>query len=105
MNKQHVIDIVTAETGMKKADVAKALDSILNAIMRGVADGSDVNFTHFGTFRYDWAPETVRRNPQTGEPVAVEARGVVRFKAHDRFRNAVRDADVSVVVKKHPKSR
>lgn len=104
MNKLHIAHKVAKDCGISQDKATEVVDCVFATVMRAVAGGEDVLITHFGTFRNRFQVEHFRRNPQNDEPIRVPAGAVVRFAPHDRFRDAVRNKDQSVVLKKAPKS-
>lgn len=57
----------------------KAAASIINRELAG--NGDKVTMVGFGTFRRQQRDARTARNPQTGNPIQVPAKSVVRFKA------------------------
>jgi DNA-binding protein HU-beta len=74
-------------------DVANdAIDAVIAEIRAAVAAGERVVIQDFGTFeRRDRAARTAR-NPQTGEPIDVEATKAPAFKAAKAFKDQVSGA-------------
>ena len=107
MNKGHIADAVAEKTGLSRRRAHEVVDAVLEAVITGLVGGSDVILTHFGTFQSHWVAERERRNPKNGATWIAPGHYVVRFKAHDRFRELVREGDqtAAVSVKKLPKSR
>ncbi|MGB3186793.1 MAG: HU family DNA-binding protein [Ornithinimicrobium sp.] len=91
MNKADLIERVAPSLG-GRANATKAIEVIVDAILREVAEGGSVGITGFGTFeRIDRAPRT-GRNPRTGAPVPIEATSAPRFRPGTYFKNVVNDA-------------
>jgi len=51
MNKGQLIDSVSNDTGLKKSEISKALDSILDNVQGALQSGSDVSLVGFGTWK------------------------------------------------------
>jgi len=66
--------LVSADSGVSPADVAKVLRSVFDVVGRTVAAGDRVAISNFGTWRTRLAPARIARNPQTGERVSVPAK-------------------------------
>lgn len=91
MNKSELIDAVAAELGGRGVG-AKAVDSVLEVIQRAVAAGEKVSITGFGVFERKDRDARTGRNPQTGEPVQVQARSVPAFRPGSTFKDVVAEA-------------
>ena len=50
MNKSELIDAAAESSGLPKADMQKALDSVLEEITQAVKKGEKVALTGFGNF-------------------------------------------------------
>ncbi len=80
MNKTQLIDGIAQEAGMTKADAKRALDAFIRVVHQTMKKGDKVTLVGFGTFGVVGKPARTGRNPQTGAPIKLEARKVVRFK-------------------------
>jgi len=65
----------------------------LNAVLDGITDAlsnrEKVTFVGFGTFYVNERPARQGRNPKTGEPIAIPATVVPKFKAGKALKDAV----------------
>ncbi|TGN55600.1 integration host factor subunit beta [Paracoccus liaowanqingii] len=61
--------------------VEAAVESILNRITDGLAQGAKVRFRGFGSFASKMRKQRMGRNPRTGNPVQVEEKQVPTFRA------------------------
>jgi nucleoid DNA-binding protein len=72
----------------------KAVRAVLKAnnelIVGAVADGHKVTYIGFGTFESRDRAERKGRNPQTGEPLTIDAATVPAFKPGKGFKDAVK---------------
>lgn len=89
MNKTELVDAVAAGTGGSKADAARNVDAVLEAITTALEKGDRVALTGFGTFEVRNRSARTGRNPQTGETIEVKASKVPAFKAGQGLKNAV----------------
>jgi DNA-binding protein HU-beta len=80
MNKTQLIDTVAGKTGQSKAQTAKYLDALLATLATSLADGEPVQLVGFGSFNLTERPARQGRNPQTGQPMALPAKRIVKFK-------------------------
>ncbi|MFE2469772.1 HU family DNA-binding protein [Streptomyces mirabilis] len=98
-----LIATVAADVDKPAAEVHEVLMAAFDVIARATASGHKVAITNFGT----WFPYRVKRhtnrNPQTGEPVIVEAHQAVKFRPSDRLVELVRKRDRRASIRKLPK--
>ena len=81
MTKQNLVNYIAEETGMTKADATRALDAVLNGIVKGLQEEGKVTLTGFCTFATQHKEARQGRNPRTGEAVTIPARTAVSIKA------------------------
>lgn len=89
MNKSELIDAVADESGLAKAEVQRALDSMLDTITGSVKRGEKVSISGFGNFELRERGARTGRNPQTGEQMRVPASKSPAFKPGKAFKEAV----------------
>ena len=63
-----------------KKDLSKFTDIILNEIKRALKRGDSVELRGFGRFSVKIQKSSIRRNPKTGEKVAVPEKKVISWK-------------------------
>ncbi|HCY01126.1 MAG TPA: DNA-binding protein [Bacteroidales bacterium] len=80
MNKAQLIDAIAAEAGLTKADAKKSLDAFVKATTDALKEGDRVALVGFGSFSVSQRNERTGRNPQTGKPITIKAKKVVKFK-------------------------
>jgi DNA-binding protein HU-beta len=90
MNKQELVDRIAKDIGVTKAGAAAAVDSLLDGITRSLKKGEPITFVGFGTFKTAQRKARLARNPQTGAPIKIPKRRVVRFTAGKALKNAVK---------------
>lgn len=90
MNKADLIEKVAKDAKLSKAQAGRAIDSFLKGVTSSLRRGSRVSLVGFGTFSVAQRKARTARNPRTGEPIAVQARRVPRFKAGKKLMQAVR---------------
>ncbi|MFP3859977.1 MAG: HU family DNA-binding protein [Bacteroidales bacterium] len=81
MNKAELIDAIAKDAGLTKADAKKALDAFVNATTKSLKKGERVALVGFGSFSVARRSQRTGRNPQTGKPITIKAKNVVKFKA------------------------
>jgi DNA-binding protein HU-beta len=89
MNKSELISKMAELAGVTKAKAERLLDALIEAITEAVERGSAVRLIGFGTFEVVRRAERAGRNPRTGEPLKIEAKKVVRFRAGKKLNEAV----------------
>lgn len=89
MNKAELVDEVADRTGLTKKSVAMTIAAMIDAIVDAVAGDEKVTLVGFGTFESRERQSREGRNPQTGEPVTIEARRVPAFSAGKMFKEKV----------------
>lgn len=81
MNKAQLIDAIAAEAKLTKADAKKALDAFVKSTQKALKKGERVALVGFGSFSVSKRNARTGRNPQTGKPITIKAKKVVKFKA------------------------
>ncbi len=81
MNKAELIDQIADQAELSKADAKKALDAFVNATTGALKSGDRVALVGFGSWSISSRSERTGRNPQTGAPIKIAAKKVVKFKA------------------------
>ncbi len=66
MNKQELVDAVTAKTGASKAAACETIDAFIGAVTAAVVKGDTVQLIGFGSFSTGARAARVGRNPATG---------------------------------------
>lgn len=89
MNKSELIDATAQEADLSKAAAGKALDAVINAVVKAVSKGDTVTLVGFGTFKSSKRAARTGRNPQTGKEIKIAATTVPRFTPGAGFKAAV----------------
>ena len=73
-------------------DLNKLVEIVLSEIKRALRRGDGVELRNWGTFRIKNQKASIRRNPRTGEKVAVPAKKVISWKmSKDMFKKINND--------------
>jgi nucleoid DNA-binding protein len=80
MTKQQLIEKVAAKTELGKAEVAFAVDSVLDLIAEALRSNERVDLRGFGSFVVKQRKERQGRNPRTGETITIAAKRDAGFK-------------------------
>ncbi len=89
MNKAQLIDAIAAEANLTKADAKRALDAFVTTTTDALKAGDRVALVGFGSFAVSERNARTGRNPQTGAPITIKAKKVVKFKAGSELGDAV----------------
>jgi DNA-binding protein HU-beta len=89
VNKNDLVAAVSSETGLSKADAAKAVDGVFNTVASALRRGDDVRLVGFGTFSVVNRKASVGRNPRTGATIQIPASRQPKFKAGKGLKQSV----------------
>ncbi len=90
MTKDELVAKVSEKTGIKKVDIHKTLDSVINTIIETIKAGEKVNITGLGIFKLKDKKARLARNPKTGESIQVPAKKAPKFLPSKNFKEAVK---------------
>jgi DNA-binding protein HU-beta len=89
VNKTELVAVVAQKAGLTKADAAKAVDGILEAVTETLTAKEEVRIAGFGTFSVAHRKATTGRNPRTGEELQIAASYLPKFKAGKTLKDSV----------------
>jgi DNA-binding protein HU-beta len=89
MTKSELVRELADEHELPRRQVAELVEAILEKITTVLKSGDKVQLTPFGQFRIRDRAARIARNPQTGEPVNVPAKRVLKFTAGRTLKEAV----------------
>ncbi len=89
MNKGDLIDRVSSDAGISKAQADRAIDSVLRGITDSLRKGERVTLVGFGTFGVSQRKARRGVNPQTNEAIKIPATKGVRFSAGKKLKEVV----------------
>jgi DNA-binding protein HU-beta len=89
MNKSDLVSAIADESGLSKADAARALEATTSAISGALSNGGKVAITGFGSFLVRSRAARSGRNPQTGATIQISASKVPAFKAGKLLKESV----------------
>ncbi|CAA7620305.1 MULTISPECIES: HU family DNA-binding protein [Magnetospirillum] len=89
MNKNDLVNAVAANSGLTKADSAKAIDGVFDAIAGALKGGDEVRLVGFGTFSVSERAASEGRNPRTGDKITIAASKQPKFKAGKGLKDSV----------------
>jgi len=89
MTKSELVRELAEEHELPRRQVAELVEAILDKITTVLKSGDKVQLTPFGQFRIRDRAARIARNPQTGAPVNVPAKRVLKFTAGRTLKEAV----------------
>ena len=81
MTKTDLVNVVVAESGLKKKEAEVAVNAVFDAIANALKSGDKVQLIGFGTFEVKDVAAREGRNPKTGETIAIPAAKKPAFSA------------------------
>jgi DNA-binding protein HU-beta len=92
MNKEQLLNALADQTGQHKDDITKTLNALLDTIGATLAKGDKLLLVGFGTFDIRKRAARPGRNPQTGEPIQIEAAVLPQFSPGKLLKDRVAEA-------------
>ncbi len=89
MSKTDLVNYIAEETGLTKADASRALEAMMDGVVKGLKEEGEVTLTGFCTYTAKHKEEKMGRNPKTGEAVKIPARMAVTIKAGSKLKDAL----------------
>jgi len=89
MNKAQLIEAMANKAGLTKADAKKALDAFIETTSEALKGEDRVALIGFGSFSVSTREARTGRNPQTGKPIDIPAKKVIKFKAGNDLNDKV----------------
>ena len=100
MTKNELVRELAEDFEIPRKQVGELVEAMLDKITEILKAGDKVQLTPFGQFKIRDRAARVARNPQTGEPVNVPAKRVLKFTAGRTLKEAVGTAKRSGGAKK-----
>jgi DNA-binding protein HU-beta len=79
MNKTQLVDALSTDSGLSKADASRALESFVTTVGKALKKGDEVVITGFGKFSVVKRAARQGVNPRTGEKVKIKASKAPKF--------------------------
>ena len=89
LTKNDLISRYAQDHNCSKKEAAETVNNVIELLRSSLADGNDVSLFGFGKFSVSKKPESISRNPHTGESILVPAHSVVKYKPAKSLRDAV----------------
>lgn len=93
MNKAGLAAAIAEKTGFRKRDIVAMLTAMTEVITEELQAGNDVHLVGFGTFEATEKEERIRRNPKTGEEIALPITKSLRFKPGRTLKDTLRQGE------------
>jgi DNA-binding protein HU-beta len=90
MNKDQLLEAISAKIGSSKKEAGDALDATVDAIVTAMKKGDKVAIAGFGVFSVNKRAARAGVNPKTGAKIQIPAMKVPKFKAGKGLKEAVR---------------
>jgi len=89
MNKADLVEHIARSADISRSAAERAVDALIAAVKTSLRQGTDVTLAGFGTFYVAERKARTGRNPRTGEPLAIAATRVPRFRAGKGLKEAI----------------
>ena len=89
MTKSELVRELAEEFELPRKQIGELVEGMLDKITEVLKSGDKVALTPFGQFKIRDRAARIARNPQTGEPVNVPAKRVLKFTAGRTLKDAV----------------
>tara|TARA_Y100000816_G_scaffold208903_1_gene154721 strand:- start:214 stop:516 length:303 start_codon:yes stop_codon:yes gene_type:complete len=77
---------------LKKSDLEKILQTLLDTIVKGIKDNKSIEFRNFGRFSVKKIKEKRNaRNPRTGEKIHTSERKSISFKMANQLKRKINE--------------
>lgn len=90
MTKTELIDKISSQAGLSKADSGRALDAAIDSIRAAMKKGQKITLVGFGTFYVSKRKARKGRNPRTGEEIKIPAMKVPKFTAGKLLKDSIK---------------
>lgn len=91
MTKKDLIVKIAEDTGIKKADVEKILDSLGGAAAAELIGNGEVPLSGLGKLKAHHSNARKGRNPKTGAAIDIPAKTTVKFSVGKELKDALKD--------------
>jgi integration host factor subunit alpha len=89
MTKADLVDLIYERVGSSKKEACEVVEAVFAIIKDSLRSGQNVKISGFGTFRINHKHARRGRNPQTGQPITIDSRRVLSFKASQVLKDRV----------------
>jgi len=89
MTKADIVDRIAEGTGLTKIETKAVVEGFMTTVKQAMEEGRRIELRGFGVFEVEHRAPRTGRNPQTNEPVHIDARYEPVFRPSDKFQEAV----------------
>jgi integration host factor subunit alpha len=89
MTKADLVDLVCERVGYSRKEAGAVVEEIFAIIRDSLCGAGKVKISGFGSFVVNQKKSRRGRNPQTGEPITIDSRRVLSFKASEVLKELV----------------
>ena len=90
MTKAELVENAAKDAKISKVAAAAALNSFIGSVTKALKKkNGKVTLVGFGTFSKVRRKARKGRNPQTGEPIKIKARNVVKFRPGKKLKETI----------------
>jgi DNA-binding protein HU-beta len=90
MTKSELIGAMVKESKLEKKHTKVFLESLTSLVTKEIRKGGEVPLTGLGKFKVSKRKARMGRNPQTGEPIKIPAKTVVKFTVAKALKDVIR---------------
>lgn len=88
MTKAEIVERVYEKVGgFSKKEAADIVETVFALMKETLAQSEKIKISGFGNFVVKLKKERIGRNPQTGDPIVIDARRVLNFKPSQVLKN------------------
>lgn len=91
MTKADLVEFIYERVGSSRKDAGEVVELVFGLIRESLRRGEKVKISGFGSFIVNQKRARRGRNPQTGEPITIDSRKVLSFKASQVLKTTVRN--------------
>jgi DNA-binding protein HU-beta len=88
MNKGELVAFMAHHSGGSKADAERALNLVVESVLKALKKGNDINLVGFGSFNIRKRAARDGRNPKTGQKMRINAYKQPVFRAGKKMKEA-----------------
>lgn len=89
MTKTQLVGKLAEDTGISRKQMEEILTALVELIRKSVKKGDTVKIPDLGGWRMRQMKARMGRNPQTGEPIKIPAKRVVKFRVAKMAKDSI----------------
>lgn len=105
MTKTELVNVLAKQSDFEKKQTKVFLETLTGIITKEIKKGGEVPLTGLGKFKVQKRKARMGRNPQTGEPIKISARKVVKFTVAKALKDTVAPPKKKGATKKSAKKK